>query len=149
MLVWPLVFNSGKLTAIGSDSRDGRLTEVCRFDLAHANTARALSIDADRTKLSVGGDGGVAQVEVQCVDENGNRDADAAPEIAAQMTGPVRILGIENGDASSHESYQAPHHHAYRGRMLIYLETTGAVGRARLGVSSAGLKSASVDFDIQ
>jgi beta-galactosidase len=149
ILVWPLVFDSGKLTAIGRDSHEGQSTEVCRFDLAHANPAQALSIDADRTKLSGMGDGRVAQVEIQCVDENGNRDAAAAPEITAEITGPVRILGIENGDASSHESYQASQHHAYRGRMLIYLETTGTVGRAQLGVSSAGLKSASVDFDIQ
>ncbi|MGA3068551.1 MAG: glycoside hydrolase family 2 TIM barrel-domain containing protein, partial [Tepidisphaeraceae bacterium] len=152
-LLWPMVFDSGELTAIGRDSRDGQLAEVCRFNLAHANPARGLSIRPDKTILSARGDatgaGRLAQVEIVCVDERGYLDTAAKPEISTRITGPIRILGIENGDPTSHESYQAANHRAFRGRMLIYLQATGTPGMARLNVAAANLQGASADFIVR
>jgi beta-galactosidase len=148
ILVWPVLFDSGKLTAIGKNSAH----EVCRFELLHAGPAESLTIIPDTTQLSAKADddgfGRVAQLEVQCVDDAGIRNTTADPEIHVTVTGPVRLLGIENGDPTSHENYQAPAHKAFHGRMLVYLQSTG-VGKAHVSVSVDNFKPAAVDLTVR
>jgi beta-galactosidase/beta-glucuronidase len=127
-------FTSGVLKAVGKVSRDGKPADACSFELQHSEQAESLNtVWVTKTPVRI------AQVEIDCVDQNGNRDPNAANEISLTMSGPMRLLGIENGDPASHESYQAPTHHAFHGRMLIYLKSTGS-GDGQLTVSSPGLQ---------
>jgi hypothetical protein len=74
------------------------------------------------------GDGpNVAQIEVMLVDKYNTRCRNAATSVSVKIDGPGRLLGIESGDKDSHESYQAPKHKLFGGRMLIYVETHGKV----------------------
>lgn len=74
------------------------------------------------------GDGpNVAQIEVMLVDRYSTRCRDAGNVVSVKIEGPGKLLGIESGDKDSHESYQAPQHKLFGGRMLIYVETHGKV----------------------
>jgi hypothetical protein len=134
VIVVPFTFSAGVLKAVGKTSRDGKPVEACTLELQHADEAKSLKIVWD-PKTSVR----IAQVEIDCLDQNGNRDPNADNEISLTLSGPMRLLGIESGDAASHESYQAPNHHAYHGRIMAYLQSTGS-GEGQLDVSSPGLK---------
>ncbi len=80
------------------------------------------------TSLLGPGDGpNVAQIELSLIDKDGNLSRDAGNEVTVYLVGPGRILAIESGDNNSHENYQAEHHKAYHGRLLIYVETHGEV----------------------
>ena len=83
----------------------------------------------------------MAQIEVDVGDAKGTRVPTAGNQINCLIKGPGKILGIESGDQSSHENYQAPTHKAYQGRMLIYLQAQGA-GNIELAVESQGLETA-------
>jgi beta-galactosidase len=88
------------------------------------------------------GDGpNVAQIEVSLIDSEGLVARDTSNEIGVTLDGPGRILAIESGDITSHENYQADHHKAFHGRLIIYVETHGPV---TVTTGSAGLPSASI-----
>ena len=67
----------------------------------------------------------------------------------AAVTGPARIIGIENGDTNCTEDYKALLHSVYRGRMMIYLQSLKAAGEVKLTVSAAGLEGSSVTLPVR
>ncbi len=134
-------FTSGTLRAVGK--RKGE--EACTFELPIAGAAKKLVLLPDVKALSAGH---VAQIEVDVADAGGNRVAGAANQINFAVKGPGKILGIESGDQSSHEDYQAPTHKAYQGRVLVYLRAEGA-GEIQLSATAGGLEGASTPFRAQ
>jgi beta-galactosidase len=152
-VVWQIAFDSGTLKAVGKMVRNGSATEVCSCEITHADSATGLKIVPDTTTLETTDDRlglkNVAQIEVDCVDSAGNRDLTADNEITVTTTGPVKILGIESGDPTSHENYQAPRRMAYRGRILVYLQSTNGTGPADFSVSADGLKGDEVGLSVR
>jgi hypothetical protein len=57
------------------------------------------------------------------------------------------LLGIENGDLYSPDSYQAPHHKAFNGRGLAILQSTTAGGQVTVKATSPNLESSSIDLE--
>jgi len=109
----------------------------------YALPAKAAAIKLEEYKTTFGpGDGpNVAQVELSIADAAGNVVPNAAQDVSVSIKGPGRLLGIESGDTDSVENYQAPHHKAYHGRLLIYVETHGTV---QVTTSAAGLPDAKI-----
>jgi len=66
------------------------------------------------------------------------------------ITGPGRIVATDNGDATSHESFQAKSKKAYNGLCLVIVAADkGATGSITLKAVSKGLKDSSVAINIQ
>ena len=65
-------------------------------------------------------------------------------EIVFSLSGPGRILGLDNGQADSHESYQSDRRKAFAGRALALVQSSGQPGEMRLTASSPSLTGASV-----
>ncbi|TPG65837.1 sugar-binding domain-containing protein [Hymenobacter nivis] len=135
---WTVPFAAGELRARGY--RNNQV--VSEVVLKTAGAPTALQLKADRTSLSASALG-LAQIEVQVVDQAGNPVPDAAPEITVALTGPARLLGIESGDLASHEPYAAPRHRAHRGRLLLYVQATGA-GAVGVALAAPGLAGQAV-----
>ena len=55
------------------------------------------------------------------------RQAGAANDVGFSLVGSGRILAIESGDVNSTEDPHAGHRKAFHGRMIVYVETHGAV----------------------
>ena len=91
----------------------------------------------------------VVQIEVDVADKDGTLVPDAANVVTCAVTGPARIIGIENGNTNSTESYKALSHSAYQGRMLIYVQSLKTAGEARLTVSAPGLEGVSVMLQVR
>lgn len=97
-----------------------------------------------RTTLGPGDGPNVAQIELAITDAAGIRNRSATTDIAFNLDGPGRLLGIESGDANSTENPQSAHRKAYRGRLLLYIETRGPV---TLTAQAATLAPASIIVD--
>ena len=57
-------------------------------------------------------------------DEAGNVVYDARNEISCEISGPVRLLGMEDANPVNTEGYKDKKQHAYHGKLLIYLQST-------------------------
>ena len=65
------------------------------------------------------------------------------------IEGPGRIVATDNGDATSHESFQAKSKKAYNGLCLVIVAANqGATGSFTVKAESKGLKAAAVKVDI-
>jgi len=61
------------------------------------------------------------------------------------LTGPARLLGIENGDLANHDAPTTPRHRAHLGRLLVYVQATGA-GPISVTLTAPGLRTAKAEL---
>lgn len=139
VISWDIPFEAGKLEAIGTDAAGA---ETCRALLQSADSPAAMKLTADETGLDSGKR--VALIALQIVDRNGVPVMDTEPEIACQVEGPARLLGLEAGNQRDMTDYSDAVHRTFHGRLLAYIQTTGAEGPVRVRFTSAGLPDASI-----
>jgi beta-galactosidase len=95
------------------------------------------SIDADGSDLSF--------VTVSVADKAGLTVPRSKNRIHFELFGPGEIVAVDNGDATSHESFQSKERAAYNGLCLVVVRSkAGAPGSIKLRAYSEGLKSADV-----
>jgi hypothetical protein len=74
----------------------------------------------------------VATVEVSTAGEP------AANEVAFELRGEGKIIGLDSGDTQSHEDYRSNRRKAFNGLCLAIVQSTGKPGRIRVTASSPG-----------
>ncbi|MDO7885811.1 sugar-binding domain-containing protein [Hymenobacter cheonanensis] len=137
---WDVPYATGELRAKGYRNNQA----VSETLLRTTGAPSTLQLKPDRTTLAAKTQG-LAQIEVQVVDQAGNLVTDATNEVTVTLTGPARLLGIESGDLASHEPVAAPRHKAYQGRLLLYVQATGP-GPIRVALAAPGLASQTAEL---
>lgn len=116
-LEWKAGYEPGQLRAVGY--REG---EVCMQKvICTTGKPYALMIEADRTSLRADGCD-TACIRVSIVDENGQVVPTSNNLIQFSVKGGGRILGVGNGDPSSHEHDKAEQRHAFAGKCLCIVQ---------------------------
>jgi beta-galactosidase len=141
VLRWQVPFEPGELKAIGRANGQ----DVCDYALKTAGPPSRIELLPDTMELRADGKD-VCHVEFRIVDENGVRVPNAEPEVKFEMTGPVKIIGIGNGDLNNSENCRGDTHLAFQGRGLAILQTTTTPGGITLKATAPGLESASVNL---
>jgi beta-galactosidase len=138
-LAWYVPYQPGTLKAVGT--KDGKA--VLTVEQSTAGDPAAIRLTADRTHIGTSWDD-LSHVTVEVVDSQGRVIPTADNELAFALSGPGRILGLDNGDPESHESYQGDRRKAYGGRALALVQSSGGPGTLRLSASSPSLTGAEV-----
>ncbi len=113
-----------------------------------AGKAAGLSISADRTEIIPDGKD-LVYVTVRIDDKNGIPVPRSNNQLNFTIEGPGKIIATDNGDATSHESFQSGSKKAYNGLCLaIVAAEKGASGKIIIKCESKGLKSSSVEINI-
>ena len=136
-LRWNVRYEPGELRAVGY--RAGRAVASCAHHTAGNPAALSLEahvgvIRADRT--------GVAPFAVAVVDDKGHHVPHANPLVHVDVTGPARLIGLENGDPLDTTSYRLPHRRAFHGRMLAWVRAIGQPGPITVTARAQGLRGA-------
>jgi len=127
-LQWSVPYEPGRLTVRGYKA--GQL--VSSETVATTGDGSAVRLSVDRAKLRAGG-GDVAVVTVNVVDREGRIVPTAGQRIAFETNGPVRLIGMGNGDPGSHEADRPAELHRYaaatgwRHRALARSEDAGTL----------------------
>jgi beta-galactosidase len=134
---WRVTYAPGALRAIGYGA--GRRVQTVVVETAGA--AKRLVLDPDALHRR---DDDVICVTVSAVDAAGRvvPDADHAVEFA--LSGPGRILGVGNGNPSSHEPDAAPRRRLFHGLAQVIVQKSARPGRLTLRATAPGLTSATV-----
>jgi beta-galactosidase len=112
-----------------------------------AGPAAALRLERDRARISADGRD-LAFVTASVVDRNGVLVPRAKDRIRFSVTGPGDLAATDNGDATSHESFQAKERAAYNGLALAIVRgRAGARGRVKIRAEAEGLASAETVID--
>ncbi len=139
VLTWQVPYQAGTLKAVGL--KDGQA--VCEYILKTAGPARRIVASQDVTEIRADGKD-ICFLTFEIQDEQGVRVPDAEHVLTFEVSGPARIIGIENGNLNSLEPAQDLKHKAHRGRGLAILQSTQSTGRITVKVTADGLESAGV-----
>jgi beta-galactosidase len=138
-LAWYVPYQPGTLKAVGT--RDGQV--VLTVEQVTTGNPAAVRLTADRARINTSWDD-LCHVTVEIVDQQGRVVPTAADEVVFEISGAGRILGLDNGQAESHESYQGNRRRAFAGRALALVQSTGRAGEMQLTATAPSLKGASM-----
>jgi len=138
-LAWEVRYVPGVLSAKGYDGE--RVIAQSRVETTGAPAI--VQLEPDRTTIAADGQD-VSVINVCAIDAEGRRVPTADNLIHFSLSGPGRIIGVGNGDPSSHEPDKATQRKLFCGYAQVIVQSTTAPGKLRLTASADGLKSADV-----
>jgi beta-galactosidase len=146
---WKVRYAPGVLEARGS--KDGKVVVTHRRETTGEPTKIILrpdrkTIHADREDVSV--------IAVEVVDGQGRVVPVALNQILFKLSGPGRLIGVGNGDPSSHESDRPvstteARRRAFNGLCMAIVQSVKQSGSIRVEASSGGLEGASVTIEAE
>jgi len=118
-------------------------------DIVHTTEkASRIAITADRQAVNADGTD-LIFLTVQIEDKNNLLVPRSNNQLSFSIEGPGRIVATDNGDATSHELFQAKSKKAFNGLCLVIVAADkGATGSFTVKAESKGLKGAAVKVDI-
>ncbi len=142
-LVWKVKYRPGALTARGES---GGTELTARVETTGPPAAIELSPDR---KVLAAGRGDVALVTARIVDEKGRTVPVGDGEVAFAVKGPGKVLGVGNGDPSSHEADRAARRRAFGGLCLAIVEAGDEAGEIEITAESPGLGTGRISLRSQ
>lgn len=121
MIHWDVPYAPGTLTAEGYDA-EGTLQATYTIH----TSGRPYSLRATLLEPEVSAHGGTAQVLVEVLDEEGHLVKLADNMVSCQISGPARLLGLENSDNRDMTHPKARQRRVYQGYLVAYVEVTDA-----------------------
>lgn len=118
---WDIPYAAGKLEVVGLDANN---QEITRHSIQSSKRPQAIRV-LQTSMATVQAKGGVAQIELQIIDEDGLPVILAEDEITCQLVGNGRLLGMEAGNNSDMGDYTDNKQRAYHGRMIVYIQANG------------------------
>jgi len=133
-LTWKVPYAPGTLEARGS--KGGQVVLTDRRETTGA-PARLLLVP-DRDAIAADRED-VVVVEARVLDASGRVVPVADDEVTFTVTGPGRIVGVGNGDPSSHEADKGSVRRAFNGLCMAIVQATKDPGALRVEATAPGL----------
>lgn len=150
-LEWKVVYQPGYVKAIGYKKGKRIITQK----IETTDKACRMVLTADRTSL-VADNKDVAVCRIELQDKKGRFVPNACQKLKLKVEGPVRILGVGNGDPAyqaSERPIEADTRHyevnSFNGLAQVLLQSTKQVGEAYLTVEGEGISSVTLPIHIQ
>ena len=143
-LSWSVPFAPGFIEARGK--RGGKVVRSAKRETTGV-PARVV-LRPDRASLAADG-ADVSVVTVEIVDAEGRVVPDAFNEVRFTLEGPARLLGVGNGDPSSHEPDKSDRRSAFNGLCCALVQAGKQPGEVRVTGSSDGLQAGSATISLQ
>jgi hypothetical protein len=138
---WYVPYESGEVKVKAKDADNKTLSA----ELKKVYEPVKIILKPDTLKLKADNQD-IAIVEVQLLDKNNNRALLKDNLINFEISGEGKIIGVDNGDASSLDNYKLPKRKAQFGRCIVVVQTTGKSGNIKLMAKSNGLPDASTEI---
>jgi beta-galactosidase len=135
---WEIPYKPGKLevTGISPDQQ----TVSCSLQTCK----RPSAIRAETVKDTILSDKGVGLIKIQITDEDGKAVFLAEDEITCTVSGGLKLLGMEAGNSNDMGDYTDNRQRVFQGKMIVYVQSLGKKGTAKVTFESPWLKKAEV-----
>jgi beta-galactosidase len=142
-ITWEMPFEKGTLKAVAKNKG----VEAASFELRTTGQANTIMASADKKSFKADRES-LDHVYVTLCDEAGNCVYSADNEITCEISGPARLIGMDDSNPSNVEDYKDNKQHAFHGKVLVYLQSTDKAGKVTIRLTSPGLKDAVVTLDV-
>jgi hypothetical protein len=142
-ITWEIPFENGTLKAVARNNG----AEAASYELKTTGSPiKIIAMCDDKSMKPDRQD--ITHIFVTLCDEDGNTVYNADNEITCEITGPVRLIGMEDSNPANIEDYKDNKQHAFHGKLLIYLQSTDKPGPVIVKLSSPGLTGSVVKLNI-
>ncbi|MBV5281343.1 MAG: DUF4982 domain-containing protein [Paludibacter sp.] len=138
-LIWPVIYKPGKLEARGYKA--GKL--VTKDIVETTTTPAQVALNSDVSTLKADGCD-VAVIKVAIKDAKGRVVPTANNLVKFSIEGPGKIIGVANGNPSSHEPDKANQRMAFNGYCVVLVQSDKQAGEIKLKAVSENLKGTEV-----
>lgn len=121
---WNILFTTGKIYA--SAFKNGII--AARDSLLTTETASKISLKTDRDTIQADGND-LVFIETDMLDYAGSPAPFADNLITYSVTGPGKIISVDNGNPISLEPFKASRRQAFNGKCLAIVQSTGTEGQ--------------------
>lgn len=140
---WNVTFEEGTIKAIGKDK--GKVVAE-EFFTSAGKPSKIILTKSNPTLVNNWND--VSFITATVVDDKGIRCANADNLIKFTVTDSGKIIGVDNGNIISHESYQTPERSAYSGKAIAIIKAAKNSGKIEIKASADGLETGVISVDI-
>jgi beta-galactosidase len=144
VIPWDVPFEKGVLKALAKNNG----VEKAAYELRTAGAAVQLKAKADNLTLKADNED-ISHIEVTMCDAQGINNVLTDGVVTCTVSGPVRLLGMEDANSRNVEPYKDNKQNTYQGRILLYIQSLDKQGKAAVKVTSPGLKDAVVELEIE
>lgn len=143
IIFWDIPYQAGKLEVVGFDN-GGK--QVSSNALQSSGRPYAIKVIDGEAKISKGG---VAQVAIQLVDEQGVPVMLSDEEISCRIHGDARLLGLEASNNEDMGDYTDNKQRVFHGRLIAYIKAGETAGEISVRFSANWLKAAELKLIVQ
>jgi beta-galactosidase len=143
-LIWPVIYKPGKLEARGYKA--GKL--VTKDIVETTTTPAQVALNSDVSTLKVDGCD-VAVIKVAIKDTKGRVAPTANNLVKFSIEGPGKIIGVANGNPSSHEPDKASQRMAFNGYCMVLVQSDKQAGVIKLKAVSESLKGTEIILKVE
>ncbi len=129
---WLIPFASGKVLA--KAFRNGHL--AASDSIVTAGISSGIGLKADRNVIQADGND-QAFLETSIRDAKGTMCPNAGNQINYSISGPGKIVGVDNGNPLSIESFKSSSRNIFNGKCLAIVQSTGDEGKITVTASTA------------
>lgn len=134
-LMWRIPFEPGILKAIGKSNGKTILTK----EITTADEPYKITLEADRENISADGTD-LSFVTVKVLDKKNNIVPYANNLINFELSGEGKIIGVDNGCQTNHQSLKEKFINAFNGKCLVVIQSSDKSGQIKLKATSDKLK---------
>lgn len=128
IIFWDVPYAPGEVTVEAMDTQGG-VTAI--------NSVKTYGKGTDLRIVAEAGDGdeNVSHLLIDAVDRNGNIAGDCEEQVSVSVSGPARLLGLENGNNEDTTLATSSEKRLFEGRMVGYVQRTGK-GKIKITITS-------------
>jgi len=138
-LSWDVPYQPGSIKVIGY--KNGKAIQ--EKEIKTAGKPAKIGLSVDRSTINADGKD-LAYVTVRIEDKDGNFCPLANNLVNFEVSGEGKIVGVDNGDPISLESFQGNQRKAFNGLALVILNSNETAGSIKLTAKSKGLKATEI-----
>ena len=139
---WLVPYQAGTLKAVACNA--GR--PVAEKQFTTAGPPAAIRLTPDRKAIAADARD-VVHVTAEIIDAAGNMVPHADNRIHFSISGPGRLIGVDNGDPIDHDPAKADSRKAFFGLCLAIVQSTGQAGAIHIVATSDALRGDEVAID--
>lgn len=138
---YEIAYERGEITAVAYDADGRTAAKESRHSFSEAAAISLACTDAYGENFPYVWETGGSEIslpvdqkqllflEIGCLDADGFPVENATNRVRVNVSGEGRLLGLDNGDSTDYESYQADSRRLFSGKLLAILETSGKPGK--------------------
>ncbi|WP_167612192.1 sugar-binding domain-containing protein [Maribellus sediminis] len=143
IIYWDIPYKAGKLEVIGLNEAGD---QISKYAIQSSGRPYAIKVISEESTIEKGG---VAQVVIQVVDEQGAPVMLSDDEVKCQIHGDARLLGLEASNNSDMSDYTDNKQRVFHGRMIAYIKAGSEADSIEVRFSANWLKPAIAEIEVK